>query len=201
MTPIDLYLASASPRRGLLLEQIGVRFERLRVTVDETPSPSETAEEYVVRMALEKAAAGARTPRKYRATPVLGADTAVVLDGEIMGKPRDRDDAGRMLTGLGGRMHEVLSAVALTRGDQAGHRLQRSRVRFRSLSPREIDDYWATGEPVDKAGGYAVQGRAAVFVEHLEGSYSGVMGLPLHETWDLLQTFGVALHASLSEAP
>jgi septum formation protein len=201
MTPIDLYLASASPRRGLLLEQIGVRFERLRIAVDETPAPPETAEEYVIRIALEKAAAGARVPRKCRVSPVLGADTAVVLDGAVMGKPRDRDDAARMLTGLGGRTHEVLSAVALARGDRTDFRLRRSRVRLRTLSPREIDDYWDTGEPVDKAGGYAIQGRAAVFVQHLEGSYSGVMGLPLYETWDLLQSFGVAPQATLQEAP
>ena len=188
---IDLCLASSSPRRRELLQQIGIRFWQLPVEVDETPGPNEDAGLYAVRMAMDKAAAGRRQVGSSRDIPVLAADTAVVLDQHILGKPRDRDHGLSMLRSLSGRTHTVMSAVALDAGGQRQSRLQHSRVRFRTLDPHEIDAYWRTGEPVDKAGGYGIQGRAAVFVEYLEGSYSGVMGLPLHETWKLLQDFGL----------
>jgi septum formation protein len=187
----DVCLASSSPRRRELLQQIGIRFRQLPVAVDETPRPDEDAGVYTMRMAVDKAAAGRRQAGFSRDIPVLAADTAVVLDREILGKPRDRDHGLSMLRALSGRTHSVMSAVALDIDGRQQSRLQHSRVRFRALEQHEIDDYWRTGEPVDKAGGYGIQGRAAVFVEHLEGSYSGVMGLPLYETWDLLRDFGL----------
>ncbi len=188
---VDLWLASSSPRRRELLEQIGIRLRQLPVEVDETPRPNEDAGLYAVRMAMDKVAAGRRQADSSRDIPVLAADTAVVLDQQILGKPRDRDHGLGMLRALSGRTHSVMSAVALDAGGRQQSRLQHSRVRFRTLDQHEIDAYWRTGEPVDKAGGYGIQGRAAVFVEHLEGSYSGVVGLPLHETWNLLRDFGL----------
>lgn len=189
--PKPIYLASASPRRRELLTQIGVAFDVVEVAVDETPRPGEAAEVYVVRLALAKAQAG-HTLRPGR--PVLGADTAVVIDGVILGKPRDRADGLAMLERLSGRNHHVYTGVALVDGDGEAHtRLSASSVTFRTLSAAERSAYWAGGEPADKAGGYAVQGRAAMFVARLEGSYSGVMGLPLFETAELLETCGMTL--------
>jgi len=231
MTADFVYLASGSPRRRELLTQIGVPFRVLDSTVDESVLPGETAASYVTRLARAKAAAGREaslaTPR-----PVVAADTTVVLDGRILGKPRDPDDGERMLLALSTRRHEVLTAVAVATStarareiakaraeagaravavDSPGmtpslqdrdaepdgancgieSRLSRSEVTFRAISPAEARAYWATGEPCDKAGGYAVQGRAAVFITHLAGSYSGVMGLPLYETAELLEAAGV----------
>jgi septum formation protein len=184
-----LYLASGSPRRRELLLQIGVAFRVIRPQVDETPLAGEAAHDYVARLAGAKAEAG----WPLRATldaPVLAADTAVVLDGEILGKPADRRDAESMLRRLSGRSHEVLTAVALKTPARLASRVSRSQVTFRALSPDEIRAYWDTGEPGDKAGGYAVQGMAALFIAHLEGSFSGVMGLPLFETAELLREAG-----------
>ncbi len=179
-----LYLASQSPRRRELLGQIGVEHAVLDVAVDETPQPRESAEDYVHRLALAKAWAGhARRPGEL----VLGADTAVVLDGHILGKPEDAAQARAMLLALGGREHRVLTGIAMVSAGYEGYRLSDSRVSFRRLDVAEADAYWATGEPADKAGGYAIQGRGAVFVAHLSGSYSGVMGLPLFETAELLR--------------
>lgn len=190
------YLASGSPRRRELLTQIGVPFKVLKVSVDEAIEPGEAAEIYVARLARTKAASGwelscALQPGVGNAAPVLAADTAVVLDGRILVKPANRTDGERMLRELSDRTHEVLTAVALStaRGLQA--RLSRSEVTFRAITPAEMRDYWNTEEPHDKAGGYAIQGRAAVFIANLRGSYSGVMGLPLCETAELLEFEGV----------
>jgi septum formation protein len=182
-----IVLASQSPRRRSLLDQIGVAHEALPVDVDETAHPGEVPAEYVLRLALAKARAG-RALRPW--LPVLGADTAVVIDDAILGKPTDRADALAMLARLSGREHRVLTAVALVGGREES-RLSVSHVRFRTIAPAEADAYWATGEPADKAGGYAVQGIGAVFVEQLTGSYSGVMGLPLYETVELLRRAGI----------
>jgi septum formation protein len=188
-----IYLASASPRRRELLRQIGVSYRRLRLEVDETPLPDETPDDYVVRLALLKAQAGCAALGRRQPAPVLGADTAVVVDSVILGKPRDRDEGLAMLALLSGRAHRVLSAVALAIPARDAVKVQESQVRFRVLTPAECAAYWDSGEPLDKAGGYAIQGRAAAFVAELRGSYSGVMGLPLFETAELLRAFGISL--------
>jgi len=183
----QIHLASQSPRRRALLQQIGIRHAVVDVAVDETPLPREAPAEYVLRLALAKARAGhALRPER----PVLGADTAVVIDDEVLGKPADRADAIAMLDRLAGREHRVLTAVALV-GEREETRLSVSHVRFRPVAAGEAEAYWATGEPADKAGGYAVQGLGALFVESLSGSYSGVMGLPLFETGELLRRAGI----------
>ncbi len=190
----DLYLASASPRRRELLSQLGLTYEVVPADVDESHLPGEAPADYVVRLARLKAeAAAARLGRPGK--PVLGADTAVVVAGEVLGKPKDRDEGLAMLAKLAGRQHEVLSAVALwsTRGLTSA--LSLSRVRFRDIPAAEARAYWDTGEPADKAGGYGIQGRGAVFVTELTGSYSGVMGLPLYETAELLRAAGVEVLA------
>jgi septum formation protein len=187
----DIYLASASPRRRELLQQIGVRYGRLKVDVPEEVAPGESPEEYVLRVSLAKARAGLAQLDESDKRPVLGADTAVVVGGEVLGKPHDREDGLAMLKRLAGREHLVLSGVALVGRDGEQSRLSVSHVRFRPIGDDEARAYWHTGEPADKAGGYAIQGLGAMFVERLEGSYSGVMGLPLFETAQLLQRFGI----------
>jgi septum formation protein len=182
-----LVLASASPRRRELLQQLGVPHEVLAVDVDETPLAGEAAQQLVTRLALAKAQEGWRRDGGRR--PVLGSDTVVVVDGVVFGKPVDRVDAMRMLAALAGRTHRVMTAVALVTGIKgAAQALSDTLVAMRSISPEEAAAYWETGEPQGKAGGYAIQGRGAVFIEHISGSYSGVMGLPLFETAQLLQT-------------
>ncbi len=187
----QLYLASRSPRRSELLSQIGVTHEVVTVDVDESPLAGESPADYVVRLALEKAAAG-RAATQHSPQPVLAADTAVVVDGEILGKPADRADAVTMLTRLSGRSHEVLTGIALA-GKELKSRLSVSQVTFRPITVAEADAYWLSGEPADKAGGYAIQGLGAVFVSHLEGSFSGVVGLPLFTTAELLRGAGIKL--------
>jgi septum formation protein len=189
----ELYLASASPRRRELLEQIGVAYQLLQVEVPERRDPAESPEEYVLRVALAKARAGHALLAATDVRPVLGADTEVVIDGEVLGKPQGRDEAIAMLQRLGGREHLVLSGVAVVSAEQEQSRLCVSHVRFRPIGDDEALAYWHTGEPADKAGGYAVQGRGALFIERLEGSYSGVMGLPLFETAQLLRQYGICL--------
>ena len=192
MTP--LYLASGSPRRRELLTQIGVPFSTVSAAIDETPFPNESPGAYVERLARAKALAGREQLRASLAHNhfcVLGADTAVVLDDRILGKPVDQADALAMLMGLSGREHEVLTAVALNDTERCETRVVRSRVTFRAISEDEAGRYWASGEPHDKAGGYAIQGLAAVFVAHLNGSYSAVVGLPVCETAELLGHFGI----------
>ncbi|MDD5034250.1 MAG: Maf family protein [Methylococcaceae bacterium] len=196
MNPSRILLASASPRRRELLAQIGIDFEVFAVAADETPRPNELPEHYVRRVAAEKSqlAMAIRGDR----LPVLGADTEVSLDGEVLGKPSDFAHAREMLLRLSGREHQVLSAVSLRWGEEHREALNLSRVKFRRLTEAEIVAYWDSGEPWDKAGAYAIQGRGAVFIEHLSGSFSAVMGLPIYETAGLLQGFGIeVLPASL----
>lgn len=184
-----LVLASASPRRRELLTQIGVRFHVHAVEAEEIPRPDETPPQYVQRVAAEKSALAQAAFGLE--VPVLGADTEVVLDGKVFGKPADCAAAHAMLARLSGREHEVFSAVSLRRGNAHWQAISRSVVRFRSISAAEITAYWASGEPQGKAGAYAIQGLGAVFVEHLSGSFSGVMGLPLFETAAVLREAGL----------
>src|ERR1700737_1240577 len=172
MSPEFVYLASGSPRRRELLQQIGVSFRLLAGDLDETPLRDETPAAYVSRLAAAKSEAGGRYSRDLQKAPVLAADTAVVLDGRILGKPLHRDDAKNMLLGLSGRTHEVLTAVALRSVAGAEDKLSRSWVTFRAIDAAEAQVYWDTGEARDKAGGYAIQGYAAVFITDLKGSYS-----------------------------
>ncbi len=185
-----IYLASRSPRRRALLEQIGVAYRSLPLDLEELRGRDESPAAFVRRMARLKAETGRGRLSAADAAPVLGADTAVVLDGEVLGKPASAEAARRMLERLSGRAHEVLTAVALASAGTAVA-LSRSRVWFRELDPAECEAYCASGEPLDKAGGYAIQGLGAVFVRRLEGSYSGVMGLPLFETAELLRAAGI----------
>ncbi|MBB3143008.1 Maf family protein [Halomonas organivorans] len=182
-------LASASPRRRELLASIGVPVEVHPVDIDETPRPGEAPEAYVLRLAEEKAQASAAGTR----LPTLGSDTAVVCDDAILGKPRDRDHAAAMLRSLSGRTHRVLTAVAVVGPAGMLSVCVSTEVALRELEDDEIAAYWATGEPADKAGGYAIQGRAAIFVSRLEGSHSAVVGLPLFETAELLARQDVPL--------
>ncbi len=185
-----VHLASASPRRRELLTQIGVSFQVLAVSVDESVRPGEPAEAYVERVARHKAAAGWAIRPATPAAPVLAADTTVVLDGRILGKPADAGEGQGMLLALSGRTHAVLTAIALATHAGVESRVSRSEVTFRRITAVEAAEYWHTGEPRDKAGAYAIQGRAAVFIQDLRGSYSGVMGLPLYETAELLAAAG-----------
>ncbi len=187
-----IYLASQSPRRRQLLEQSGLHFCTLAVDVPEARAPGEPAEDYVSRVAREKAGAGLLRLSGVADAVVLGADTEVVLDDEVFGKPADVDHAATMLRRLSGRTHRVLSAVWCVSATREAHALSMSEVSFATLSEAEIAAYVATGESLDKAGAYAIQGRAAAFIRQLSGSYSGVMGLPLFETRGLLREFGVA---------
>ncbi len=195
-----IYLASQSPRRRDLLKQIGVNFEvlllrtdpRRQVDVDETPHANEPPGDYVLRICQAKAHAGLAVLR-YRnlpAFPVLAADTTVTLDGKLLGKPVDREEAAAMLRQLSGRQHRVLSAVAIAFDERIEVRLSETAVTFVTLSEERIRRYVMTNEPHDKAGAYGIQGHAAAFVQRLEGSYSGVVGLPLAETAELLQLSG-----------
>lgn len=184
-----LYLASQSPRRRELLEQIGVAHEVLRVEVPEQRQPGEPAFDYVNRVAREKAGAGLMQVMAVPGAVVLGADTEVILGDVVYGKPADAADAARMLRELSGRSHQVVTVLWLVSAGREEHAVKWSEVRFAALDDEDIRDYVATGECVGKAGAYAVQGRAAAFIEHLGGSHSAVMGLPLHETWTLLKKF------------
>jgi septum formation protein len=195
-----IYLASRSPRRRELLTQIGVRYHLLLFRgephvdeeVGEAPLANEAPEAYVERVARAKAEAGWRRvlQRNLPHAPVLAADTTVALGTRILGKPADRDEAAQMLEALSGQTHEVLTAVTLKHDERIEHALSRSEVRFKPLTREEIRQYVASGECDDKAGAYAIQGRAARFVIELRGSYTGVMGLPLYETSQLLEKFG-----------
>jgi len=194
-----IYLASQSPRRRELLKQIGVNFEvillrqdhRRKVDIDETPHPGEVPEVYVDRISREKAIVGWRSlrSRSMPPFPVLAADTTVTLDGKIFGKPENSEHACAMLQQLSGREHQVHSAVAVAMNEHVEVAISTSTVRFAELDEGRIRRYLLTGEFIDKAGGYAIQGQAGAFIEHLSGSYSGVMGLPLFETVQLLQHF------------
>jgi len=187
-----LYLASQSPRRRQLLEQIGIRFGTIDVEVAEVRAAGEPPEDYVSRVAREKAGAGLLRLSGVAGAVVLGADTEVVLDGDVFGKPDDDAHATAMLGRLSGRTHRVISAVWLLSGGREEHVLHVSEVTFATLSAEDIAAYVGTGEPRGRAGAYAIQGRAAAFVSLLHGSHSSVMGLPLHETAGLLRRFGLA---------
>ena len=197
-----IYLASRSPRRRELLMQVGVRFEpllfregtRRDADTDESAEPGEQPDEYVRRVTIRKAEAAwqrVTLRRGLQRKPVLAADTTVALGSQILGKPADRDEAERMLTLLSGTRHRVLTAVAIQMESRLELVVSESLVTFAALSPERIAAYVQSGEPFDKAGAYGIQGRAGAFVERLEGSYSGVMGLPLYETANLLRLFGV----------
>ncbi len=197
-----IYLASQSPRRRELLKQIGVAFDVLalravagRMDVVEVPRADETAADFAQRMAGEKAACGWRAvdARRLLRFPVLGADTVVELDGAILGKPADRTEAEAMLRRLSGREHQVHTAVAVQHEARLELRLSSSRVRMAALDAATITRYLETGEYLGKAGAYGIQGRAGAFVEHIDGSYSGIMGLPLYDTAVLLRAFGLVV--------
>jgi len=187
----DLILASASPRRTEILHQIGVRHHIEPATIDETPEFQESAVDYVQRMALEKAqhVIGSRSDN----IPVLSADTTVVCESKIFGKPKNQDEGMAMLAALSGGYHQVLTAVAVGNKSECLVRLSSTDVKFRNLSEHECLTYWHTREPIDKAGGYAIQGYGSVFVESIKGSYSGVVGLPIGQTSQLLQLFNVPI--------
>ncbi len=185
----QIYLASRSPRRRELLNQVHLPFRTVDVDIDETPADYESAEVFVIRMALQKARAGWRKVADQAPLPVLGADTVVVLeDHRFLGKPADRQEGLAMLSELSGKSHRVLTGVALV-DDREATRLSVNTVTFRELTDDETQRYWDTGEPEGKAGAYAIQGRGAVFISQMEGSYSGIMGLPLFDVADLLGEF------------
>ena len=183
----SLYLASGSPRRQELLTQLGVSFERIVTGIEETRGEGESAQQYVSRLAREKALAGvALTPRDL---PVLGADTIVTLNGEVLEKPRDVHHAALMLRKLSGQTHQVMTAVALADSQYVLDCLVMTEVTFRALTDADIADYIASGEPMDKAGAYGIQGQGGCFVRKINGSYHAVVGLPLVETYELLSNF------------
>jgi len=191
MTEFTLYLASQSPRRRELLSQVGISFNVLSVNIDETVKEKESAEKYVLRLAKDKAIAASRLENLVD-KPILGSDTSVVINGEILGKPRNNIEAKKMLKLLSGKTHQVMTAVALVRvfknkqQPELTSLLSVSDVTFKVLSDNEIQHYIDSGECDDKAGAYAIQGKAAAFISHISGSYSGVMGLPLYETLELI---------------
>ncbi len=187
-----IFLASSSPRRQELLNQMGVSFKVISQFVEEKHFPGETPEAFVSRLALEKATDGLLRQIKQQ-TPVLGSDTAVILDGQILGKPENKEHAIDMLLSLSGRTHQVLTAVVLKNKQQTEQILSVTEVSFSKISREMCDNYWHSGEPVDKAGGYGIQGLGALFICRINGSYTGVMGLPIYETNCLLNKFGIYL--------
>jgi septum formation protein len=186
---LQFHLASKSPRRQILLRQMKLNFDVINPEVPEQPGAGETPEQYALRIAVDKARAGQAMVSD--GLPVLGADTDVVLDGRILGKPRDRKDAIIMLLALSKREHQVYSAVAMVQGERVETTLSVTRVRFGEISAALAQNYWETGEPEGKAGAYAIQGLGASFVKEVIGSYTGVVGLPLFETSALLARFGI----------
>lgn len=193
MSAVQLYLASGSPRRQELLTQLGYQFERVVIDVEECHQPSETAEQYVQRLSRDKAAAGVMAINATKATvetiPVLGADTIVVVDETILEKPKDFSDAQRMLNLLSGRQHQVMTSVTVATAEREETQLVVTDVWFKTLSEYEIEKYWQSGEPQDKAGSYGIQGLGGKFITRIDGSYYAVMGLPLVETDVMVQNF------------
>lgn len=189
----QLYLASASPRRSELMAAVGLRFQVIVADIDETGQPGEAADTLALRLAVAKAYRGAAQARArgLRSLPVIGADTCVALGDDILGKPRDDGHARMMLERLSGRTHEVLTAVAMVHDGEPATALSRNHVRFKVLSDAELDAYVASGEPYEKAGAYAIQGTGCAFVEHLAGSFTGVVGLPMFELRTLLLRAGI----------
>lgn len=196
MSVPSLHLASSSPRRSRILERMGLEFTAAGVDVDEQQHPGEPADIMVVRLAVEKA----RAVEAEAGTVVLGADTAVVLEGEVFGKPADKADALRMLARLSGCRHQVMTGVAVRDGGTTRSAISVTDVRFREISADEALDYWQSGEPRGKAGAYAIQGLGGAFVESIAGSYTGVVGLPVLETAELLRSAGFVLPADLKDA-
>lgn len=196
MIKTELILASASPRRAEILQQIGVDFRIASSDINETPMLQESAFDYVQRMAKEKAQHVINSIADSSAV-VLGADTTVVLDSKIYGKPKNQEDGLAMLMALSGNTHQVLTAVAMGNKQQCLLRLSSTDVKFRDLDSKECTAYWHTGEPNDKAGGYAIQGLGAVFVEKISGSFSGVVGLPIDQTAQLLKIFDVPIWGNI----
>ncbi|PSU47019.1 septum formation inhibitor Maf [Photobacterium frigidiphilum] len=193
MSAVQLYLASGSPRRQELLTQLGYQFERVVVDVEECHQPSETAEQYVQRLSRDKATAGVKkinaTKTAVATMPVLGADTIVVVDEMILEKPKNFNDAQRMLNLLSGRQHQVMTSVTVATVEREETQLVVTDVWFKTLSEKEIEKYWQSGEPQDKAGSYGIQGLGGKFITRIEGSYYAVMGLPLVETDVMVQNF------------
>lgn len=196
MSVTKIHLASSSPRRRRILERMGLEFTAAGVGVDERQLPEEPAAIMVVRLAVDKARAVAAEP----GTVVIGADTAVVLDGEVFGKPADQADALRMLARLSGRRHQVMTGVAVRSAGATKSALSVTEVTFREIDPDEALDYWQSGEPAGKAGAYAIQGQGGTFVESIAGSYTGVVGLPVAETADLLRWAGFEVAADFEDA-
>lgn len=199
MTAQRLLLASASPRRSQLLRQIGVTFFASAQNIDETPREREIPSDYVLRMADEKAVAALGSQHQQSFDTVIASDTSVVCGDKILGKPTGEREAVEMLLSLSDREHQVLTAVTVANKEMQKHELSVSRVRFRPISEAEALNYWRTGEPRGKAGAYAIQGLGAVFVRSITGSYSGVMGLPLYETAQLLAAFDIPVGNSITE--
>ncbi|MFZ7344444.1 Maf family protein [Avibacterium volantium] len=199
-TQPQLYLASQSPRRLQLLQQLGLKVEIFNADIDETPKADELPADYVRRMAQEKNHAARQQLEKLAHfaphLPILSADTCVICDGKILGKPQDHVQAAQMLCLLSGRTHQVLTAVCVSLPDQKYSLVQTSQVTFKPLTEQEISAYIRTGEPMDKAGAYGIQGVGGIFISHIEGSFSGVMGLPVFETAELLRQVGVNLFSS-----
>lgn len=190
---MQIYLASASPRRKALLDQLGVATEILKIDVPEMQQPNEVPKAYAQRLAIEKAQAGWRAAGRTKELPVLGADTIVVVDNAILGKPANKADALRMLQLLSGQTHQVITAVAVVKGEEMQTACSISSVEFRVITPEEAECYWLTGEPVDKAGSYGIQEKGAIFIKAIQGSYTGIMGLPHYETAALLKNFGITI--------
>jgi len=187
-----IYLASKSPRRQQLLKQIGIDFTLINADVDEIPRANESAIETARRLADEKALAGWNSPERTQLLPVLAADTLGILDGNLLMKPKDNQNAIAMLTRMSATEHQIITAVSICFNGQIQNFESVSAVRFCTLTAEEIEQYWNTGEPKDKAGSYAIQGQGARFVESITGSYSGIVGLPLQQTWQLLQQFNTS---------
>ena len=196
MSPVSrsrppILLASASPRRRELLSQIGISFKSCPQNIDESRLAGESATDYVQRMAMQKVESALKTLAEHSNWLVLGADTIVVCDQEVLGQPTSQSHALELLMQLSNRDHQVLTAVTVASAGKCASSISRTTVSFRAISQAEAGAYWRTGEPRGKAGGYAIQGHAAIFVKKLRGSYSGVMGLPLYETMRLLHQFGI----------
>jgi septum formation protein len=196
----QIYLASQSPRRRALIEQLGIHYQTLNVEIDESPRAGEAPADFVMRLAKEKAWAGWQMVAE-QLIPVVGADTCIVMDQQIIGKPKNREQGIELLSRYSGCAHQVITGVAMVGLEAGKHdpdvvqhvRVNTSTVTFRTITDDECEQYWQTGEPMGKAGGYAIQGKAAVFIEKLEGSYSGVMGLPLFEFAELISMFGIKI--------
>ncbi|MCW8929566.1 MAG: Maf family nucleotide pyrophosphatase [Gammaproteobacteria bacterium] len=188
----QIFLASSSPRRQELLDQMGVSFKVIPQFAEEKHDLLETPEAFVSRLALEKATDGLLRQSNQK-IPVLGSDTAVIFDGNILGKPKDKEQAIDMLLSLSNQTHQVLTAVALKNKQQTEQILSMTEVSFSEITREMCENYWLTGEPVDKAGSYGIQGKGALFIQSIKGSYSGVMGLPVYETGKLLNKFGIHL--------